>query len=62
MKIAAANAIAGTISDTELTPDYIVPSVFDRRVSEAVAQAVSKVAIETGVAQREHKPLFRISS
>ncbi len=61
MKIAAAGAIAGVIADRELTADYIVPSVFDRRVSAAVAKAVSHAAIEAGVARREHKPPFHIS-
>ena len=51
MKLAAAYAIANVISDDELTPDYIVPSPFDKRVVQAVSQAVSQAAIETGVAQ-----------
>jgi malate dehydrogenase (oxaloacetate-decarboxylating) len=53
MKLAAANAIAGTISDAELHPEYIVPSVFDKRVAEAVAKAVEAAAYQTGVARRE---------
>ncbi|HEX8636675.1 MAG TPA: NAD-dependent malic enzyme, partial [Pyrinomonadaceae bacterium] len=53
MKLAAANAIAGIISDEELHPDYIIPSVFDRRVGEAVAKEVEEAAYETGVARRE---------
>jgi malate dehydrogenase (oxaloacetate-decarboxylating) len=53
MKIAAANAIAGIISDTELHPDYIIPSVFDKRVGEAVATQVEEAAYATGVARRE---------
>ena len=53
MKLAAANAIAGIISDTELHPEYIVPSVFDKRVAESVARAVEAAAYETGVARRE---------
>ncbi len=53
MKIAAANAIAGIIADDELHPDYIIPSVFDRRVGEAVAEKVEDAAYETGVARRE---------
>src|SRR6478672_340879 len=56
MKIAAANAIAGTISDSELHPEYIVPSVFDKRVAEAVAREVEAAAYQTGVARRE-RPL-----
>jgi len=53
MKLAAANAIAGIISDSELHPEYIVPSVFDKRVAEAVAQEVETAAHQTGVARRE---------
>jgi len=55
MKLAAAHAIAGTISDAELHPEYIVPSVFDKRVAEAVAKAVEAAAYETGVARRERQ-------
>lgn len=53
MKLAAANAIAGIISEDELHPDYIIPSVFDRRVGEAVAKEVEEAAYATGVARRE---------
>jgi malate dehydrogenase (oxaloacetate-decarboxylating) len=56
MKLAAANAIAGVISENELHEDYIVPSVFDRRVAKLVADAVAQAAIETGVARRHNKP------
>jgi malate dehydrogenase (oxaloacetate-decarboxylating) len=53
MKLAAANAIAEIISDSELQPEYIVPSVFDKRVAEAVAREVETAAHQTGVARRE---------
>jgi malate dehydrogenase (oxaloacetate-decarboxylating) len=53
MKLAAAHAIAGIISDTELHPEYIVPSVFDKRVAEAVAKEVEAAAHQTGVARRD---------
>ena len=53
MKLAAANVIAGIISDNELHPEYIVPSVFDKRVAEAVAREVEAAAHKTGVARRE---------
>ncbi len=53
MKLAAANAIAGIITEDELHPDYIIPSVFDRRVGEAVAREVEEAAYQTGVARRE---------
>src|SRR6266540_1069946 len=44
MKVAAARAIASIVHDDELRPDYIVPSVFDRNVSPAVARAVQDAA------------------
>lgn len=53
MKLAAANAIAGIITEDELHPDYIIPSVFDKRVGEAVAKEVEEAAYATGVARRE---------
>jgi malate dehydrogenase (oxaloacetate-decarboxylating) len=53
MKLAAAHAIAGIISENELHPEYIVPSVFDKRVAEAVAHAVEEAAYETRVARRD---------
>lgn len=53
MKLAAANAIAGIIGPDELHPDYIIPSVFDKRVGEAVAAHVEEAAYETGVARRQ---------
>jgi len=51
MKIAAAYAIAHIIPDHELTSDYVIPSALDKRVVEGVAFAVSKAAIESGVAK-----------
>lgn len=53
MKLAAAEAIAAIIGEDELHPDYIIPSVFDRRVGEAVAARVEDAAYESGVARRE---------
>lgn len=52
MKIAAAIAIADIIGPDELHPDYIIPSVFDRRVGEAVAAKVEEAAYNSGVARR----------
>lgn len=51
MKVAAAYAIAGIVSDEELNPDYILPAAFDSRVKDAVAKAVADAAIKTGVAR-----------
>jgi len=53
MKLAAADAIAGIIALDELHPDYIIPSVFDRRIGDAVAAKVEEAAYEAGVARRE---------
>lgn len=51
MKIAAAKAIAGCVSDDELNADYILPHAFDPRVKDAVASAVAQAARESGVAR-----------
>ena len=51
MKIAAAYAIAGLVSDEELNPDYILPAAFDSRVKDAVAEATRKAALESGAAR-----------
>ncbi|MCA1592902.1 MAG: NAD-dependent malic enzyme [Acidobacteria bacterium] len=53
MKLAAAQAIAAIITDEERHPEYIVPSVFDKRVAEAVSREVEEAAYRTGVARRE---------
>ena len=52
MKLAAAKAIAGCITDDQLSEEYIVPSVFNRDVARRVARAVAAAARETGVARR----------
>ncbi len=51
MKLAAARAIAGIVSDRELSPDYILPAAFDPRVKDAVAAAVRQAAVDSGVAR-----------
>ena len=51
MKMAAALALAGLISDDELTEDYIIPKAFDPRVGPAVAKAVAEAARKSGVAR-----------
>ena len=51
MKIAAAYALAGLVSDEELNPDYVLPAAFDPRVGPAVAKAVAQAAIDSGVAR-----------
>jgi malate dehydrogenase (oxaloacetate-decarboxylating) len=49
MKLAAAKAIASCVSDSELSEEYIVPSVFDREVAKRVAHAVAQAAVASGV-------------
>jgi len=51
MKVAAAYAIAGLVSDEELNADYILPAAFDPRVKDAVADAVAEAARKSGVAR-----------
>jgi malate dehydrogenase (oxaloacetate-decarboxylating) len=55
MKLAAARAIAGVIPEDHLSEDYIVPSLFDRRVVRAVTRAVARAAHESGVARRRKR-------
>ncbi len=52
MKIAAAKAIAGLVSDEELREDYIIPAAFDKRVGKAVSEAVAEAAKRTGVIRK----------
>jgi malate dehydrogenase (oxaloacetate-decarboxylating) len=52
MEVAAGEAIAATIAPDELSPDYIVPSVFNRAVVPAVAAAVAQAAERDGLARR----------
>jgi malate dehydrogenase (oxaloacetate-decarboxylating) len=52
MKLAAAQAIAEVVSERELSEDYIIPSVFNRKVVDAVARAVGRAAVKSGVARR----------
>ena len=51
MKVAAAYAIAGLVSDEELNAEYILPAAFDPRVKDTVARAVKEAAIKSGVAR-----------
>ncbi len=51
MKMAAAEALAGLISEEELNADYIIPKAFDKRVGPAVAKAVAEAARKSGVAR-----------
>lgn len=51
MKVAASYAIASLVGDNELNPEYILPQAFDKRIGKAVAEAVKKAAVKTGVAR-----------
>jgi malate dehydrogenase (oxaloacetate-decarboxylating) len=52
MKLAAAGAIASAVTEAELAPDFVIPSVFDRRIGPLVAAAAADAAIRDGVARR----------
>jgi len=60
MKLAAANAIAGTVGKNELSEEYIIPSVFNRNVVRAIARDVAEAARHSGVARRakRHPAVF----
>ena len=60
MKLAAARAIAAVVSDEELSEEYIIPSVFNKRVAEEVALAVQEAAYATGMARRERRDPTRM--
>jgi malate dehydrogenase (oxaloacetate-decarboxylating) len=55
MEVAAAHALAGVVKPDELEADYIVPSVFNREVTPAVAEAVATAAEDSGVARRPRR-------
>jgi malate dehydrogenase (oxaloacetate-decarboxylating) len=52
MKLAAAVAIAESVSDADLSPDFVVPSVFDKTIVEKVAPAVAAAAVRDGVIRK----------
>jgi malate dehydrogenase (oxaloacetate-decarboxylating) len=55
MKLAAVYAIADLVEPEKLTCDYVIPNAFDKRVVNAVANAVAQTAIDTGVARKVEK-------
>jgi malate dehydrogenase (oxaloacetate-decarboxylating) len=57
MKVAAARAIAGTVAEGELRPEYIIPKPFDLRVAPAVAEAVARAAHDSGVSRVDVDPV-----
>jgi len=56
MKLAAAEALAAVVKPDELSPEYVIPSVFNREVAPAVAAGVAAAAEQTGVARRHRAP------
>ena len=55
MKLAAARAIAAVVQPEELNAEYIIPSVFNRKVVDSVSQGVMEAAYATGVARRRRR-------
>jgi len=60
MKLAAAHAIASCVGKDELSEDYIIPSMFNRKVAAAVAREVSRAAHRTKVARRASRAYSEI--
>ncbi|MGI6684731.1 MAG: NAD(P)-dependent malic enzyme [Bacillota bacterium] len=58
MKIAAAYAIAGQVKEEELSPEFVIPKAFNPNVGPAVAAAVAKAAMESGVARKQVDPAW----
>jgi malate dehydrogenase (oxaloacetate-decarboxylating) len=56
MKLAAARAVAAAVAPSELSEEYIIPSVFNKAVAPAVASGVAQAAHATGVAGRKRRP------
>jgi malate dehydrogenase (oxaloacetate-decarboxylating) len=55
MKLAAGQAIAAVVREDELSPEYIVPSVFNRDVATSVAAAVAQAAEDAGIARKRRE-------
>jgi malate dehydrogenase (oxaloacetate-decarboxylating) len=55
MKVAAARALSSCVSRSELSREYIIPSVFNRSVAPAVAEGVARASWETGAARRRRR-------
>jgi malic enzyme len=54
-ELAAAHALAEVVDPEDLAPDYVIPSVFNRAVAPAVAEAVAGAAEEAGIARKERQ-------
>jgi malate dehydrogenase (oxaloacetate-decarboxylating) len=57
MKLAAARALAACVGRSELSAEYIIPSVFNKAVAPAVAEGVARAAYQTGMARRRRREL-----
>ena len=55
MKVAAARALAGCVARSELSEEYIIPSVFNKTVAPAVAEGVARATWDTGAARRRRR-------
>jgi malate dehydrogenase (oxaloacetate-decarboxylating) len=55
MEMAAARALAGVVTISELSEDHIIPDPFDRRVVPTVAKAVASASLESCVARKNHE-------
>jgi malate dehydrogenase (oxaloacetate-decarboxylating) len=55
MKVAAAQAIASVVSRKELHEEYVIPSVFNKKVAPAVAREVVRAAQRSGLARRRRR-------
>jgi malate dehydrogenase (oxaloacetate-decarboxylating) len=62
MKLAAARGIAAVVADDELDEDYIIPSVFNRDVGQAVARAVAEEAQRSGASRATTPPVAAASA
>jgi malate dehydrogenase (oxaloacetate-decarboxylating) len=66
MKLAAAKALANLITSDQLSSEYIIPNLFDKRVVQAISHAVSQAAVSSGVAQKKyrasHSPSYEAES
>ena len=58
MALAAAQALADCVTPEELSPDYVMPKIFDFRTAPRIAEAVARAAIETGEAKGDIDPLL----
>ena len=61
MKVAAAEAIADLVPESDLKEDFVIPNALDKRVAPAVAKAAAKAAMDSGIARKE-MPLEEVAN